>query len=373
MRRGFETDFQREQGVGGAAIAVGDDDEAAGAVGELRAEREALEIDEAGGAVEEQDFSRRGASRGIGQRRQTRGVGGVLEIGEVEPKMQAARAKAALQHDEAAVGEYAQIRDTAAGTVKAEGGGFGAPGVLGGGAELRVEPLEAHERARVGGGKWAVGNEGLLVGDPELLRRVAPRHRLEAEIFARLREDRWHRQPLGARLAGPETQHGAAGFGAEVKGLRGGDVGHALEIPRVRGHRNGLADFTVGDAPGGGVDFQRERDEDVRMIGNGAKGIAARPYEPTQVGDGGAFEREAFLAVHAFDHGLSAGRAGDKREGADAGQHRTARGHKPPHPAAHFPGVVGLARFELATSSTRTKRSTKLSHSPKCCFNKATL
>ncbi len=31
----------------------------------------------------------------------------------------------------------------------------------------------------------------------------------------------------------------------------------------------------------------------------------------------------------------------------------------------HVENMVGLERFELSTSSTRTRRSTKLSHSPK--------
>ena len=35
--------------------------------------------------------------------------------------------------------------------------------------------------------------------------------------------------------------------------------------------------------------------------------------------------------------------------------------------------VVGVTRFEHATSSSRTKRSTKLSHTPSTCISKITL
>ena len=76
MRGWFEADFQREKGVGAAAVAVGDEDEAAGAVGELWAEGETLDSDEAGGAIKEQDFPR-GDAVGGGERGQARGVGGV--------------------------------------------------------------------------------------------------------------------------------------------------------------------------------------------------------------------------------------------------------------------------------------------------------
>ena len=67
-------------------------------------------------------------------------------------------AEAALEDEQPAVGQDAQVRDAAAGAVKAKGRGLGAPGVLGGGTEAGVEPLEAHEGA--GGRGMASGPSG---------------------------------------------------------------------------------------------------------------------------------------------------------------------------------------------------------------------
>ena len=232
--------------------------------------------------------------------------------------MQPARAEAAFEHDEPAVRQRAQIRDAAAGPMKAERRGLGAPRELRDGAELRVEPLQPHERAGGGAGERAVGCERFLVGDPKLLRRVAPGDGFEAEVFARLRENRRHRQPLGARLPGPETQHRGAAFRADVESLRGGDVGHALKVARVRRHRHRHADFPAHDAPGGGVDLQRERHERVRVVGHGDERIAARPHQPAQVRDLAALQRKPVLPLHPFHHHtLRRGGVDEEKTGAD--------------------------------------------------------
>ena len=130
--------------MGVAAVAIGDGEEAAGAVGEHGAEGEALEVDEAGGLLVEQRLLRGGAGDAV-ERGEARGVGRAAEVGEEDAQMQAAGGEAAFEDEQAAIGQDSKVAHAVARAAKAKAGRLGAPGELGGGAKAGVEPLKAHE------------------------------------------------------------------------------------------------------------------------------------------------------------------------------------------------------------------------------------